>query len=149
LGATFSYPKEVGQLHSAFLCLLKRKCSIEPFELSSAISERRESLPKDPSREPSFRRLETLETLDSFQPSIELFVHALDEVRRSGAIDVEDGFCFDVGGQFLAALEDMVHRGNLHGVVLMTWGSPADTSFQAILPQVLDLEDVLLDIGKE
>ena len=93
--------------------------------------------------------MKTLEALNCFESSVQLLVHALDQVRRSRAIDVEDCFCLYIGSQLLAALEDVVHRGYLHGIILMAGRAPAYASFQTIFAQVLNLEDVLLDIRKE
>ena len=108
--------------------MLKRECAIELLEFSSAVGEGRQSLAQDPSGEPAFCGRETLESLNGFEPAVELFVHALNQVCGSWTIDVEDGFGFDIGGELLAALEDVIEGGDLHGIIVMPGGSPPDAS---------------------
>ena len=129
--------------------MLERECSVEFLELSSAISEGCESLSEDPGGEPAFCGVKTLESLDGLESAVELFVHTLNQVGGSRTIDVEDGLCFDVGGELLAAFEDVVHRGDLHGIVLMTRRAPADPGFQPFSAEEGNTEDVLFEVSEE
>ena len=111
--------KEIGKFQFASLCMLERKRSIEFLEFSPTARERCESLSQNPCREPAFRCGEALKALDGFEPSIELLVHALDEIGGPRTIDMEECFCSDVGGEFFAALEDVLHDRDFERIVLM------------------------------
>ena len=148
-GAFSTKVKEVRDLHPALSCILNGWRSVELLELSPAIGEWCESLPEDPGGKPAFCGGKALKTLDSLQSAVELFVVAFDEVRRAGAVDVQESPGFDVGGELLAAPENVLHRCNLHGIVLMAGRTPADACLQTFLAQDGDVEDVFLDICKE
>ena len=62
---------------------------------------------------------------------------------------MEDSFGFNVGCQFLAVFEDVLHRCNLERIIVMTRRAPSNACFQPIPPQILDLEDVLLEVSEE
>lgn len=62
---------------------------------------------------------------------------------------MEDSFGFDVGRELLTAVKDMVHRLDLHSIVLMTRRAPTNSRFHTILSKVFDLEDMLFDVGEE
>lgn len=141
--------EEVWNLHSAFPRVLDGWSSIEILKFSSAVCEWRESLAENPGREPALCSLEGFEALNRLQPSVELLVHALDEIRRLRTINVEEGFCSDVGREFLTALEDVIQGGDLHGIIVMPGRSPPDASLQTIFAQVLDFEDMPFDVVKE
>ncbi len=129
--------------------MLQGKCSVEFLEFPSAVGEWCTSLSENPCGKPALCGPEALETLDGFQSSVQLFVHAFNEIRRSRAIDVENGFCCDVGGELLTVLEDVLHRLDLHGIVVVAGGSPADSSFQSFLSEKRNSEDVLLEVSEE
>ena len=118
--------EEVWNLDPSFPRVLDGWSAIEAFEFPSAIREGRQSFSQNPGREPSLCCLETLEALDGLQSAIELFIHALNEIRCSGTINVEERFRFHVGGEFLTALEDVIEGGDLHGIIVMTGRSPPD-----------------------
>lgn len=129
MGATFSCSKKVGEFQPTFLRMLERKSSVELLEFSSAISKRGESLSEDPSGEPLLRRCKAFKSLNGLEPAIELLVHALNEIRSSRTIDVEDDFGMNVRGELLTALEYMVHCCDLYRIILMTGRTPADPGF--------------------
>lgn len=93
--------------------MLEGKSAIELLEFSPTACERSESFPQYPGREPTFGCDETLESLNCFEPAIQLLVHTFNEIGGSGTIDVQQRFGFHVGCELLATLEDMLHDGDL------------------------------------
>ena len=69
------------------------------FESLSAISEGGESSAKNPSREPTFSSLETLEALNSFESAVQLFVAAFNDVRSFGAATMKELFRLHISCQ--------------------------------------------------
>ncbi len=82
-------------------------------ELLSAIREGCDPSLKNPSGEPTFGRLETLEALDCFQASVELLVAALDDVRCFGTTAMKELLRFYIARKEVAVVEDVVKGGNL------------------------------------
>lgn len=93
--------------------------------------------------------MEALKALNSFESSVELFVHALNEIRGSRTVDVEDSFGLHVGGELLAAREDVLHGGDFHGIVVVTRRAPANAGLESISSEVFDLEDVFFEVSEE
>jgi len=118
-------------------------------EFLSAIRERRESSAKNPSRQPAFRRLEALESLDCFQSSVELFVVAFNEVRGPRTTIMEKLLCCDVTREQIAVVEDVLERCDLQGIIIVARSAPADMAFQIRLAEVRKIEDLFLEIREE
>ena len=118
-------------------------------EFLSAICKWSESSLQNPGREPAFCRLEALESLNGFESSVQLFVVALNEIGRSWAAIVEELFCFDVASEEIGVLEDVFERCDLHRIIVMAWGSPANVTFEICLSQVRKIEDLLFQIFDE
>ena len=126
--------------------VLQGAIAVESFESSATIGERRKSACEDPCREPAFRCCKALESLDGFQSAVQLLVVAFNEVRRSRAAVVEKLLCCDVPRQQIAVGEDVLERLDLHRIVVVAWGSPTDMTFQVLLPEVREIEDLLFEI---
>ena len=141
--------EEVRNLHAALPCVLNGRSAIEPLELPSAIREGGESLTENPSREPSLCCCERFKALNGLEPPVELFVHTLDEIGGPWTINVQDGLGSDVGRELLTALEDVLHDGDLHGIVLVTGRAPANSGFQSFPSEDGNAEDMLLEISEE
>lgn len=115
----------------------------------SAVGKWRESSSKNPSGEPAFRSFKALESLNGFEPSVELFVVAFDEIGCSWAAIVKELLRFHVACKKIAVVEDVVERGDLQGIIVVTRRSPADVPFQIFLAEVWKVEDLLFEIRKE
>lgn len=114
-----------------------------------AVGKRRESSSKNPGGEPTFCGLEALKSLNGFQSAVELFIVAFDEVRRSGAAVVKELLRFDVAGQEVAVVKDVVERRDLQRVIVIPWSSPANVALEVRLPEVWKIEDLFLKISEE
>lgn len=141
--------KEIRNLHTAFPRVLNGRSSIEALEFPPAVGEWRESLSKNPGREPAFCCRIRCKALNGFQSAVELLVHALNEICRSWTIDMEDGFSFHVSGELLAALENVIHGGELHGIIVMPGRSPPNAGLKTILAEEGNVEDVFLHFRKK
>lgn len=115
----------------------------------SAVREWRESPSENPSGEPTFCGLEALKSLNGFESAVELLVVAFDEVRRSRAAVVKELLRFDVAGQEVAVVKDVVERRDLQHVIVMPWSSPANVALEVRLPEVRKIEDLFLKISEE
>lgn len=93
--------------------------------------------------------MEALESLDCLQSSVELFVVTFNEIRGFRAATVKELFCFDVSGQKIAVLEDMLQRCDLHRVIVVAWCSPANVTLEIRLPEEGKIEDLLFEIVHE
>lgn len=93
--------------------------------------------------------MEALESLDSFQSSVELFVVALDEIRGSRTAGMEKLIGFHVRGQQIAVLEDVIQRRNLQLVIVMTRSTPTNVALQIRLTEERKIENLLFKIAHE
>lgn len=118
-------------------------------EFLSAIRKGRKPSLQNPCGEPSFCRLEALESLNCFQSSVELLVVALNEVCCFRTAIVKKILRFHISCQQIAVVKDMLECSDLQRVVVVSWRSPADVTFQIRLTEVRKIEDLCLKIFKE
>ena len=115
-------------------------------KLLPAISERCEPSLKNPSGEPTFGRLETLESLDGFESAVELFVAAFDDVCSLGTATVEELLRFHVAREEIAIVEDVVQCGNFQRIIVVAWCSPTNVPLQVCLAEIRKFEDLFFEI---
>ena len=93
--------------------------------------------------------METLESLNCFQSSIELFVVALDEVRGFGTAVVMEMLRSHIAGQQIAVVEDVLQCSDLLWIIIVSWCSPADVPLEIRLAKVRQIEDFRFQILHE
>lgn len=93
--------------------------------------------------------MEGFEAIDGLEPALNLFVHALDEVRGSRTFRTEPCLCLHVGGEFFCMFEDALQGSNLQRIILVFWRSPPDAAFKALFPEEGNTENMLLNVPEE
>ncbi len=55
-------------------------------------------------------------------------------------------FRFHIAREQIGVLEDMIERCDLQGIIVVTWSSPANVSFEVCLSQIRKIKDLLFQI---
>lgn len=118
-------------------------------ELLSTIGEGCESSLQNPGRKPSFRGLKTLESLNGFEPAIELFVVAFDEIRGFGTAIVVKALRFYIPSKKIAVVEDVLQCSDLQWIIVVSGCSPADMPLKVCLSEIWQIENLGLKILHE
>ena len=93
--------------------------------------------------------MEGLKALNGFEPSLQLTVVTLNEIRCLGTFCFEPFFCLYVVRKFFCMLEDTLEDSELQRVIVVSWRSPTNVAFEVLFAEDGYVKDVLLDIVEE